>query len=80
MPPASDVPGYVPSAMAATDRRGLFCFPALPSYTLTHQWLRELARHGGPRALAVAPPGPLSPVTSGAPTPGAGPTTVRSGL
>ncbi len=22
--------------------RGVYCFPVLPSYTLTHQWLREL--------------------------------------
>ncbi|WP_206301781.1 HEAT repeat domain-containing protein [Streptomyces sp. AcE210] len=33
--------------------RGVFCFPVLPSYTLTHQWLRELARHGGPRGLVA---------------------------
>lgn len=33
--------------------KGLFCFPVLPSYTLTHQWLRELARHGGPRGLVA---------------------------
>ncbi|RFU43282.1 HEAT repeat domain-containing protein [Actinomadura logoneensis] len=26
--------------------RGVYCFPVLPSYTLTHQWLRELARFG----------------------------------
>lgn len=26
--------------------RGVFCFPVLRSHTLTHQWLRELARHG----------------------------------
>ncbi|MER5867303.1 HEAT repeat domain-containing protein [Kitasatospora sp. NPDC002040] len=26
--------------------RGVYCFPVLPSFTLTHQWLRELARHG----------------------------------
>ncbi|MFD9130806.1 HEAT repeat domain-containing protein [Kitasatospora sp. NPDC059571] len=26
--------------------RGVYCFPVLRSYTLTHQWLRELARHG----------------------------------
>jgi hypothetical protein len=26
--------------------RGVHCFPVLPSYTLTHQWLRELARFG----------------------------------
>ncbi|MFI6611307.1 HEAT repeat domain-containing protein [Streptomyces sp. NPDC050507] len=35
------------------DDKGLFCFPVLPSYTLTHQWLRELARHGGPRGLVA---------------------------
>lgn len=27
--------------------RGVYCFPVLPSYVLTHQWLRELARFGG---------------------------------
>ncbi|MFF2328822.1 MULTISPECIES: HEAT repeat domain-containing protein [unclassified Streptomyces] len=37
----------------ATRSRGLYCFPVLPSYTLTHQWLRELARHGGPRGLVA---------------------------
>lgn len=31
--------------------RGVFCFPVLPSYTATHQWLRELTRHHGPRGL-----------------------------
>lgn len=31
--------------------RGVFCFPVLPSYTVTHQWLRELARQHGPRGL-----------------------------
>ncbi|WLQ49154.1 HEAT repeat domain-containing protein [Streptomyces poriferorum] len=35
------------------DDKGLFCFPVLPSYTLTHQWLRELACHGGPRGLVA---------------------------
>lgn len=33
--------------------RGVFCFPVLPSYTLTHQWLRELARWKGSRSLAA---------------------------
>ncbi|MFF7988987.1 HEAT repeat domain-containing protein [Kitasatospora xanthocidica] len=33
--------------------RGLYCFPVLPSYTLTHQWLRELARFG-PKGSLVA--------------------------
>ncbi|WP_327069781.1 HEAT repeat domain-containing protein [Kitasatospora sp. NBC_01302] len=27
--------------------RGAYCFPVLASYTLTHQWTRELARSGG---------------------------------
>ncbi|MFD7866700.1 HEAT repeat domain-containing protein [Streptomyces sp. NPDC059783] len=33
--------------------RGVYCFPVLPSYALTHQWLRELARHHGPRGLVA---------------------------
>ncbi|MGW4893668.1 HEAT repeat domain-containing protein [Kitasatospora sp. NPDC004240] len=33
--------------------RGVYCFPVLPSYTLTHQWLRELAL-GGSRGGLVA--------------------------
>ncbi|MCX4982742.1 HEAT repeat domain-containing protein [Streptomyces sp. NBC_00572] len=33
--------------------RGVFLFPVLPSYTLTHQWLRELARRPGPRGLVA---------------------------
>ncbi|MFB8087277.1 HEAT repeat domain-containing protein [Streptomyces sp. NPDC055992] len=37
----------------ADGSKGVFCFPVLPSYTLTHQWLRELARHGGPRGLVA---------------------------
>lgn len=35
------------------ERRGVFLFPVLPSYTLTHQWLRELARRPGPRGLVA---------------------------
>jgi hypothetical protein len=31
---------------------GVYCFPSLPSYTLTHQWLREL-RRGGQRAFVA---------------------------
>ncbi|MFF7454544.1 HEAT repeat domain-containing protein [Kitasatospora sp. NPDC008115] len=27
--------------------RGVYCFPVLPSYTLTHQWMRELGRFEG---------------------------------
>ncbi|MER5746233.1 HEAT repeat domain-containing protein [Streptomyces sp. NPDC002225] len=33
--------------------RGLYCFPVLPSYTLTHQWLRELSRRSGSRGLVA---------------------------
>ncbi|MFF7755498.1 HEAT repeat domain-containing protein [Streptomyces sp. NPDC007971] len=33
--------------------RGVFCFPVLPSYTLTHQWLRELARSGSRGGLVA---------------------------
>ncbi|WP_280403709.1 hypothetical protein [Nocardia brasiliensis] len=34
---------------------GVFCVPVLPSYVLSHQWLRELRRHGqrGDRYLRV---------------------------
>jgi hypothetical protein len=31
--------------------RGVYCFPVLPSYTLTHQWLGELSRFGTRGAL-----------------------------
>ncbi|MFJ6019210.1 hypothetical protein ACIQFP_07690 [Nocardiopsis alba] len=30
---------------------GVFCFPTLPSYALTHHWSHELSRHHGPRGL-----------------------------
>ncbi|MFD3455059.1 HEAT repeat domain-containing protein [Streptomyces sp. NPDC058691] len=33
--------------------RGVYCFPVLASYTLTHQWLRELARFGTRGGLAA---------------------------
>ncbi|MFJ8112630.1 HEAT repeat domain-containing protein [Streptomyces sp. NPDC096132] len=33
--------------------RGVYCFPVLPSYTLTHQWLRELARSGSRGGLVA---------------------------
>ncbi|WP_426402799.1 HEAT repeat domain-containing protein [Streptomyces sp. R-07] len=38
---------------ANSGRTGVFLFPVLPSYTLTHQWLRELARRPGPRGMAA---------------------------
>ncbi len=31
----------------------LFCFPVLPSYTLTHQWARELRRDGRSRSTVA---------------------------
>ncbi|MGW4650025.1 HEAT repeat domain-containing protein [Kitasatospora sp. NPDC004289] len=36
-----------------TGERGVYCFPVLPSFTVTHQWVRELAR-GGSRGGLVA--------------------------
>ncbi|UNT00461.1 HEAT repeat domain-containing protein [Streptomyces tubbatahanensis] len=33
--------------------RGVHCFPVLPSYTLTHQWVRELARFGSRGGLVA---------------------------
>ncbi|MFE6304782.1 HEAT repeat domain-containing protein [Nocardiopsis sp. NPDC057823] len=33
--------------------RGVYCFPVLPSYTLTHQWLRELSRWKDARGMAA---------------------------
>ncbi|MFL1378547.1 MULTISPECIES: hypothetical protein [unclassified Nocardiopsis] len=33
--------------------RGVYCFPVLPCYTLTHQWLRELAREDDHRRFVA---------------------------
>ena len=33
------------------EERGVFCFPVLPSYTLTHQWARELTRWKNSRSM-----------------------------
>ncbi|MGW0122915.1 HEAT repeat domain-containing protein [Streptomyces sp. NPDC003327] len=35
------------------DARGVYLFPVLPSYALTHQWLRELSRRPGPRGYVA---------------------------
>ncbi|WP_431677414.1 HEAT repeat domain-containing protein [Kitasatospora sp. KL5] len=45
---AAHAPRIRRTGIRATGRgsRGVHCFPVLPSYTLTHQWLRELARFG----------------------------------
>ncbi|WP_395362468.1 HEAT repeat domain-containing protein [Streptomyces sp. YH02] len=40
-------------AAGRAEWRGVFLFPVLPSYTLTHQWLRELSRRPGPRGLVA---------------------------
>jgi HEAT repeat protein len=34
-------------------RHGVFCLPILPSYTVSHQWLRELRRRGQRTIVAV---------------------------
>ncbi|MEU2253814.1 HEAT repeat domain-containing protein [Nocardia xishanensis] len=34
-------------------RRGVFCMPVMPSYVLSHQWLRELRRGGQRLIIAV---------------------------
>ncbi|MFH9722925.1 HEAT repeat domain-containing protein [Streptomyces sp. NPDC017254] len=54
--PAAHAAGVRRSGLRASghgERRGVFLFPVLPSYTLTHQWLRELARRPGPRPLVA---------------------------
>ncbi|MGW0708085.1 HEAT repeat domain-containing protein [Streptomyces sp. NPDC002643] len=40
-------------AASRRGERGVYCFPVLPSYTLTHQWLRELARFGSRGGLVA---------------------------
>ncbi|MFE7600245.1 HEAT repeat domain-containing protein [Streptomyces sp. NPDC057494] len=40
-------------AVGRGEWRGVFLFPVLPSYTLTHQWLRELSRRPGPRGFVA---------------------------
>jgi hypothetical protein len=37
----------------AWDHTGVFSVPVVPSYTLTHQWLRELKRRGMKTLMAV---------------------------
>jgi len=38
---------------ASGSRRGVFCMPVMPSYVLSHQWLRELRRGGQRQIIAV---------------------------
>ncbi|WIM93773.1 HEAT repeat domain-containing protein [Actinoplanes oblitus] len=47
-----------PARLTATVRRGglgapVYCFPVLPSHTLTYQWARELRRRGAREFVAV---------------------------
>ncbi|WP_174188423.1 HEAT repeat domain-containing protein [Nocardia barduliensis] len=37
----------------AASARGVFCMPVMPSYVLSHQWLRELRRGGQRQIVAV---------------------------
>ncbi|MCX4764181.1 HEAT repeat domain-containing protein [Streptomyces sp. NBC_01275] len=55
---AADAPRIRRSGIRAVSHgqggaRGVYCFPVLPSYTLTHQWLRELARFGSRGGLVA---------------------------
>ncbi len=55
---AANAPRIRRSGIRAASRgqdgaRGVYCFPVLPSYTLTHQWLRELARTGSRGGLVA---------------------------
>ncbi|MFL1382384.1 HEAT repeat domain-containing protein, partial [Nocardiopsis sp. frass4] len=55
--PAARATRAVRSGLRATPSRyggrGVFCFPVLTSYTLTHQWLRELARWKDTRGMVA---------------------------
>ncbi|MEV6320260.1 HEAT repeat domain-containing protein [Nocardia sp. NPDC051787] len=55
---AANAPRIQRSGIRAASRgqggvRGVYCFPVLQSYTLTHQWLRELARFGSRGGLVA---------------------------
>ena len=45
--------GIRPESLGQGGLRGVCCFPVLPSYALTHQWLRELGRFGSRGGLAA---------------------------
>ncbi|UUU32426.1 HEAT repeat domain-containing protein [Streptomyces sp. CA-210063] len=45
--------GVRATAQGQDGARGVYCFPVLPSYTLTHQWLRELGRFGSRGGLVA---------------------------
>jgi HEAT repeats len=48
-----NVRGILRSGISMANRRGVFCLPMLPSYVISHQWLRELRRRGQRTFVAV---------------------------
>lgn len=44
--------GIAAVSVGRSGETGVYCMPVLPSYTLTHQWLREL-RRWGPRGFVA---------------------------
>jgi hypothetical protein len=48
-----NVRSIVRSGIRMEDGRGVFCLPILPSYPISHQWLRELRRGGQRTFVAV---------------------------
>jgi hypothetical protein len=45
--------GLVPARWRAPERRGVYAMPVLPSYFVSHQWVRELKRRGMRTVVAV---------------------------
>ena len=45
--------GIAARSHGVVDRRGVYCMPVLPSFTLTHQWVRELRRRHSGALVAV---------------------------
>ena len=45
--------GIRPTRLRGHPPRGVFCMPLLPSYFASHQWLRELRRHGTRAFVAI---------------------------
>lgn len=51
--PEKNVRSVLRSGIKVGDSRGVFCLPVLPSYFVSHQWLRELRRGGQRLFVAV---------------------------